>query len=171
MGEVLNHGSFRLLYSSKDAVVCRMAYLLWRTAIQKKANQNPASNLTASFRTYSGLRFGLAHILMATSQAKKGSLWAHYGAGVKISVSDNAPSLYLDRTRRLHGSLGTHHWSWATYRNYTPGHPKTEVFAEVICRKSEERITERKQRDLGTSPTPVWPLSSHHRYFLIPVHM
>ena len=63
MGEMLNYGSFRLLYSSKDAVVCRMAYLLWRTAIQKKANQNPASDLTASFRTYSRLRFGLARIL------------------------------------------------------------------------------------------------------------
>ena len=56
-------------------------------------------------------------------------------------------------------------------RYYTPGYPKTEVFAEVIRRKSAERITEGKQPNLGTSPTPVCPFPPHYGYLLMVVRM
>jgi hypothetical protein len=47
---------------------------------------------------------------------------------------EGKPSLYLDRAA-LHSNLDPPRSLWATYRNYTARHPKSGVYAEIVCRK------------------------------------
>jgi hypothetical protein len=67
------------------------------------------------------------------------------------------PSLYLERAA-FHLNLHLYCSIWPTYRNHTARRSKPRVYAEVVCRKCGERVTEERQPHLDTSTTPVCPL-------------
>ena len=64
------------------------------------------------------------------------------------------PSLYLDRAA-IHLNLHPYYSFRLTYRNHTSGRSKSGVYAQLVCRKCGERITEERQLHLDTSATPV----------------
>ena len=72
-------------------------------------------------------------------------------------LTDEESSLYLERAA-LHLNLHPYRSFWLTYRNHTARRPKSGVYAEVVCRKCRERITEERRSHLGTSSAPVCPL-------------
>jgi hypothetical protein len=79
-------------------------------------------------------------------------------------------SLYLDRAA-LHLNLHPYRSFWLTSRNYTARNSNPGVYAEVVCRKCGEGITEESQPHLDTSTTPVCHLFLQYVHSLVDVRV
>ena len=69
------------------------------------------------------------------------------------------PSLYLERAV-LHLNLHPYCSFSLTYRNHIARCPKSDLYAEVVCRKCGERRSDERRSHLDTSTAPVCPLFS-----------
>lgn len=78
------------------------------------------------------------------------------------------PSLYLDRAV-LYLNSRSYRSIRLTYRDYTARRPEPGVYAELVCGKCGEGITQGRLPHVDTSTTPVCHLTPLYLHSLIVV--